>query len=693
MSSSEPSSANDSLREHLERSLSGAYRVDRELGGGGMARVFVAEEQALGRQVVVKVLSPELAHALSTERFTREIKLSARLQHPNIVPVLTAGVAGDVPYYTMPFIEGESLRARLSRLGVGERLPFFQAIDLLRDVARALAYAHSLGVVHRDIKPENVLLGFDAAVVADFGVAKAVAAARAQVGGTAAGTLTQGGVALGTPAYMSPEQAAGDPNVDHRADVYAWGVVAYEVLAGAHPFAGHHSIQSLVTAHLVEQPRALNEVAPLIPGPVSALVMRCLAKDPEQRPANAREILEALPTNISGEVLPSVQPVVASRKRSSLRTVGIGLAVVAASIGGIFLASRASGKDSPASPAVTTTASPSASDAYLRAKVLVSAENPGDNDAAIAALREATALDPTFAPAFAELARAYGIKGFYFAPDSEKKKLREDAEVALARAFQLDGNLAEAYFARGLLLWIPARRFPHEQAIQAYRQALARNPKLDEAHHQLGVVLLHIGLFDEAQAEIEQALAINPANTLALNRLGLVDLYRGNYAAAYRIFRSTPPDWNPTLTAFQTATALWRLGRDSEATTLLDRYLHDYPTDEGGVGTSVRAMMLAKAGRRAEAEAAIAKSIEVGQAFGHFHHTAYNVASAYALLGENEKAIAYLEDAADNGFPCYPLFARDSLLDGLRKEPRFVALMTRLESEWSERKRTLGSSK
>lgn len=298
----EPSRVTDALLEVLEHSLRGSYRVEREIGGGGMARVFVAEETALGRRVVVKALSAELSHELSAERFAREVKLLARLQHPNIVPVLTAGTVGDVPYYTMPFIEGESLADRLRGLPPGERMPMANAIDVLRDVARALSYAHSVGIVHRDIKPANVLLAYDAAVVADFGVAKALADSRTETDAGKGATLTQAGIALGTPAYMSPEQAAGDPAVDHRADIYAWGLLAYELLAGVHPFADRRSVQSLITAQLMEQPRALETLVADVPLVVSALVMDCLAKDPEARPATARAIVDALPATMSGFV-------------------------------------------------------------------------------------------------------------------------------------------------------------------------------------------------------------------------------------------------------------------------------------------------------------------------------------------------------------------------------------------------------
>ena len=680
----------DALVELLQHSLSGAYRVERELGGGGMARVFVAEEAALARRVVVKVLSPELSQELSAERFAREIKLLARLQHPNIVPVLTAGTVGDVPYYTMPFIEGESLRDRIDRLPRGERLPMSQAIDILRDVARALAYAHSVGVVHRDIKPANVLLGYDAAVVADFGVAKAVADARTQAADTTKGTtLTQAGIALGTPAYMSPEQAAGDPAVDHRADVYAWGLLAYELLAGAHPFADRQSVQSLITAQLVEQPRRLEIVAPEVPRAICALVMQCLAKDPSARPARGRAIVDALPTSPSGSVRSPNGPRWLARW-SARRVIGVAGVVV---IGGtaIYLARQrfANASISPTNGASRSGASSSpAYDTYLRGRLLVNSENPDDLNRSIDSLRRAISIDKDFAPAYAQLARALSIKGFYFAPDSEKKGLREAAKFADDKALALDPNLAEGYFAQGLLLWTPASRFPHEQAAQAYRRAIRLDPRLDEAHHQLALILLHVGLFDQAQAEIDTALTINPSNALARFRIGVIALYRGDFGRAYDIFNSTSHDESPSLWAFQMATVLFRLGREREANDMIDKFLREYPKDEGGVGMSVRAMMLAKAGRRPEAEAAIARADSVGKNFGHFHHTAYNIASAYSLLGNRDRAIQYLQAAADDGFPCYPLFAKDAQLDPLRTDPRFISLMAKLEKDWNARKRS-----
>ncbi len=285
----------DQLRDRLQSSLGAAYTLERELGGGGMARVFVATDPALGRQVVVKVLSAETAEGLSAERFTREIRLAAALQDPHIVPLLTAGQTADgLPYFTMPLVSGESLRVRMAR----GRLPPDEALRILRDVAEALEYAHARGVVHRDIKPENVLLSGRNAVVADFGIAKAMSAARAETGMAA---LTAVGTAMGTPAYMAPEQAVGD-HTDHRADLYAWGMMAYELLGGAHPFVEKKTQRQLVAAQVTETPPPLDVQQPGLPPGLGALVMACLAKDPSDRPADASAVLAALAAISSGGV-------------------------------------------------------------------------------------------------------------------------------------------------------------------------------------------------------------------------------------------------------------------------------------------------------------------------------------------------------------------------------------------------------
>ena len=289
-----------SLGQQLEGALGRQYRVVREFGAAGMSRVFLARDEALNRDVVVKVLPPELAAGVSTERFKREIQISAALQHPHIVPVLSAGEVDGLPFYAMPYVRGESLRAVLD---ARKRLSVSEASSVLRDVARALAFAHRAGVAHRDVKPENVLLSDGIAVVADFGIAKALSSAGRRPDSE---TLTRTGTSIGTPTYMAPEQAAADPSTDHRADIYALGVVGYELLAGKPPFHGR-TPRDLLAAHMTEVPRPIEELRSDVPPSIARLLARCLAKDPDARPQTADEIVTAIESTLanSGERLAS----------------------------------------------------------------------------------------------------------------------------------------------------------------------------------------------------------------------------------------------------------------------------------------------------------------------------------------------------------------------------------------------------
>jgi serine/threonine-protein kinase len=235
-----------STADRFVAALADRYRIDRELGQGGMATVYVAEDVRHRRKVALKVLHPELSAVLGPERFLKEIELTANLQHPHILPLFDSGEASGQLYYVMPFVEGETLRGRLER---ERQLPITEALQITREVADALSYAHERGVVHRDIKPENILLQGGHALVADFGIALAVQ----QAGGQ---RMTQTGLSLGTPQYMAPEQAMGDKNVDARADVYALGAVAYEMLAGEPPFTGP-TAQAIVAKVITEKPAPL----------------------------------------------------------------------------------------------------------------------------------------------------------------------------------------------------------------------------------------------------------------------------------------------------------------------------------------------------------------------------------------------------------------------------------------------------
>jgi eukaryotic-like serine/threonine-protein kinase len=327
------------LRDELQRTLGTSFTIERELGGGGMSTVFVARDNGLGRNVVIKVLPYELAATVSVDRFKREIMLSAALQHPHIVPVLSAGETDGLPFFIMPFVEGESLRARLSRGPLSVR----EAVSILKDVSRALVYAHGRGIIHRDIKPDNILLSSGSATVTDFGVAKALSASREgnrQAAATRTGTITLVGTSIGTPAYMAPEQAAGDPNTDHRADLYALGIVGYEMLVGTPPFHGR-APQQLLAAQLTEKPAPIASRRYDVPEALATLVMRLLEKEPAKRPKTAAEVARSLedPAVVSGTFQSMPAPKSARPKRVLWALAGAGiLASVAA--GGAWFSNR-----------------------------------------------------------------------------------------------------------------------------------------------------------------------------------------------------------------------------------------------------------------------------------------------------------------------------------------------------------------
>ena len=323
---------------------------------------------------------------------------------------------------------------------------------------------------------------------------------------------------------------------------------------------------------------------------------------------------------------------------------------------------------------------PAAYDLYLRGRYYLNRQNKDDNEAAITALEHAVATDPSFAAAYAELAQAYVWKLFLFAPGEEQWS--EKAFVAAEKALSLDPNLAVAHLARGRILWTPANRFPHEKAIREYRRALTLYPTLDEARNQLALVYCHIGAFDQALQESREAVATNPNNNLAQFRIGQTLNFQRKYEEALSVLRKIPQEVNPALVGHQIAWALFNLGRKEDASTTLEQLLKAYPQDTGGVFTSVQAVLAASAGQEGLAEDKIKLAIKKGTGYGHFHHTAYHIACAYALMKKPEQAVKWLEVAADDGFPCYPLFENDSNLDNLRQDSRFIAFLQKQKQQW-----------
>jgi TolB-like protein/tRNA A-37 threonylcarbamoyl transferase component Bud32 len=325
----------------LSAALGPGYTIERELEGGGMSRVFVAYEASLQRRVAVKVLPEHMAASLSVDRFRREILMSAGLQHPHIVGVLSTGEVAGLPFFVMPFVEGESLAGRLAD---GKALGIRETVSILKDVARALAFAHERGIVHRDIKPHNILLAGGSATVTDFGVAKALSSARRS--GDRHDTLTGTGTSLGTPLYMAPEQAAADPDADHRADIYAFGITAYEMLAGHPPFAGL-SPRAMLAARMTEDPPAVETIRADVPVPLATLVRRCLEREPAARPQSAADLLAVLddPAMVSGVFAAPAGGSGLSRVRAMPALIAAMLLIVAA--GSATLARRASSTPAP----------------------------------------------------------------------------------------------------------------------------------------------------------------------------------------------------------------------------------------------------------------------------------------------------------------------------------------------------------
>jgi eukaryotic-like serine/threonine-protein kinase len=560
------------LRNHVQHALGDTYVIERELGGGGMSRVFVAEEVRLRRKVVIKFLSPQLAAGVDAQRFEQEFRLAAALQQANIVPVLSAGDVNGLPYYTMPFVEGLSLRSHMERTGA---LSTAQGISVLRDMARALAYAHARGIVHRDIKPENVLLSGGAAVITDFGIAKALAAAKhadtssdSEPADLYASALTEVGTSLGTPAYMSPEQALGE-EVDVRADIYSWGLVAYELFAGVHPFAGKKTAQQLAAAHVVEPPPPLTTHVPNIPAWLVSLIHACLAKSPSDRPASADQLIDALtgaPADVAAPIA-ATSPSVAVLPFTSIGLdqenvyfgEGVAEEIVNAltHVPGLRVAARAStlvlrarnvdlrtlGETLDVSTVLDGTVRRSGN------RIRVTAQLVRVNDGCALwserydrELRDVFAIQDDIAESVVEALRVQLV------PGASRRAVRRQTDDVAAYDLYLRGR---HYWSqrgdglwKGLLFFEAALRIDPEYALAhcgvsdalflldfygfvepmltteraaaAARRAVELAPKLAEAHCSLGAILAFLPKeFESGEREMRQAIALDPASVLA----------------------------------------------------------------------------------------------------------------------------------------------------------------------------------
>jgi len=776
---------------HLQEALASRYRLEHELGQGGMATVYLAHDLKHDRKVAIKVLRPELAAALGAERFLAEVRITARLDHPHILTLIDSGSVDGTLFYVMPFVRGESLRARLTRerqLGVNE------ALDITRQVASALDYAHRQGVIHRDIKPENILLHEGEAFLTDFGIALAVT----EAGGE---RLTGTGLSLGTPTYMSPEQAAADRQIDARSDIYALAAVTYEMLAGEPPVAGT-SAQAIIAKLMTERPTSLRVLRDTVPAAVDIAVMRALAKAPIDRFASAREFAEALVSGATVKPAPAPRPSSGRWKGLALAggllfvivvavflwrrgvTAGAGtvgairsIAVLPldnysadstqdyfaegmtdeltsdlAMISQLRVTSRGSamqfkGSDRPSTPEIAKlldvdaivegsvvrsgdrvritaqlidaradkhlwaqtferkssdvlalqaelasaiasainvrltpgeqsrlsaapTVDPEAHDAYLKGRYFFNRPSDENLQKAIVQFNEAVRLSPTFAPAYSGLSDAYTWaaynEGFIRAADAKPL-----ARAAAERAVALDSLSAEAHTSLAVFkAWF---EYSWEESEREFRRAIALNPSYAFAHDQFGLMLSLIGRFDEAIAEGRQAIALDPLSPTNLIDAIASFVYSGRTAQALELIRKAR-ELDPTFffPVTQEAYVAALAGNYPEA---IAKYQQARTMGAPPFTTAYLAYVQGISGDRTGAMASLAelRKISPGGEVAPF-----NLALVYLGLGDYPRAIDYLEQAHAASSQWLVWLSRDPIYDPLRSDPRFIALMKRL---------------
>jgi serine/threonine protein kinase/Flp pilus assembly protein TadD len=720
------------LADRLRTALAGRYAVEREVGRGGMATVYLAHDIKHDRQVALKVLHPELAASLGPERFLREIKVAARLNHPHIVPLHDSGQAGELLYYVMPYVEGESLRQRLGR---EKQLSLDDALDIARDVAAALDYAHRQGVVHRDIKPENVMMHEGEALVTDFGIAKAVTAAANE-------NLTQTGSAVGTPAYMSPEQAAGEAELDGRSDVYSLGCMVYEMLAGSAPFTGP-TAQAIITKRFTEPPPSLRMARSTIPEAVDAAVTRALAKVPADRFATAAQFGHALAVH-SGSTPPGNTPTTTAAPSAATAksiavlpfvnmsndpeneyfTDGVAEEIINAlsKIQALRVASRTSsfafkGKsedmgDIGRKLKVATVLEGSVRKAGNKLRVTAQLVNVADGyhlwserydrqledvfaiqdeiaDNIVKALRVVLSEDEKRAiekaPTTDIEAYDYYLRGRQFFHQFRRSGI-QFARRMFERAMEIDSKYVLAYAGAAdccsfLYMYWDASRANLEGADSYSRRALELGPDLAEAHASRGLAVSLSKRYEEAEREFATAIRLNPKLYEAHYFYGRATQQQGKYEEAIRHFeeaaRVRPEDYQSMMLASLPYEAL---GRVEEAQVslrkglqLVEKHLELNPDD-------VRALYLAAIAlvQLGQKEKALALSSHALTLDSEDSGVLYNCACVNALAGQTEQAFAVLDKAIKNGFGHREWLENDSDLASLRSDPRFDALLKRL---------------
>jgi serine/threonine protein kinase/Flp pilus assembly protein TadD len=714
--------------QRIREVLAPTYTVDRELGRGGMATVYLAQDSKHDRVVALKVLHPELAASLGPDRFLREIRVAARLNHPHILPLFDSGEIEGLLYYVMPYVEGESLRERLDRQ---QQLPIDEAIHHARAIASALDYAHRQNVVHRDIKPENVMLYEGESMVMDFGIAKAVSAA-----GTQTVTLTQTGMMVGTPAYVSPEQAAGETQLDGRSDQYSLGCVLYEMLSGERPFNGA-TAQAILSKRFTETPKPIRQLRRGVPENVERALSKAMSTEVSSRYKTAAMFAQALSssnleTPTDTQTMP--QPAVSAAKSVAVLpfanmsadaeneyfTDGMAEEIINAltKIQSLRVASRTSsfafkGKNEDIGEIgrklkVSAVLEGSVRKVGTKLRITAQLINVADgyhlwserydremedvfaiqddiSQAIVVALRviltegEKKAIEKS--RTVNVQAYDYYLRGRQYIHEWRRKSV-EYARQMFNRAIEIDSEyaLAHAGIADACsLLYIhwDAREFNMRQADIASRKALDLEPDLAEAHLARGIAVSLTKKFDEADKEFETAMRLDPKLYEAAYFYGRALKAQGRNAEAAKMFERAsllrPEDF---LAPVFLAGVLDDLGLKAEAEAaaqrslkLVEERLELNPDDARA--TNLGAAILAKAGDRDRAVDYIQRSLAIDSEDSQM---LYNIACSYALIGMPEEALSSLETAVDKGFGFKDWLEHDTDLDSIRAMPRFQAI-------------------
>ena len=637
----------------LQTELAGRYTVERELGRGGMATVYLAHDERHGRRVALKVVHSSPAHLAgsSAAQFQREIAIAARLTHPHILPLHDSGTAAEGLYYVMPFVPGESLRERIARSG-----PFSlqDALRLLRDVAGALAYAHREGIVHRDIKPGNILLNQDGdALVADFGVASALAAARIE------GLPEHGGAdfALGTPAYSAPEQLRGDPDTDQRADLYSLGVTAYEMLCGARPFLGR-STQELAAVQQTEVPESVATQRPDLPPALAVLIQRLLARDPADRPLDAGEVLRSLDAMITDTE--ATNSAARAKRKVRRRIVALASAVSFALVG--IFALYVPRARSSARTAERGTNNPEAWQAYERGRALAWDQGPANLQAALTHFERAIQLDPTFAGAWAGLASVYTSQALFTFNIEPRDDVIAKARDAVKRALELDSSLVEANAVRAHHLFLECRA---DDAKRAFERTLALDSTYAPARTTYGLFLHFTGRHDAALAQLHRARNLSPVLPGAEDLLGRVFVNINQPDSAILYLQNALMFRRDLDIAYQQLAFAWLEKKMTDSAVAAMRRAAEL----NGRDSALVASIYAATGHRAKARQIVQRLVNTES---RRDLPTAGMAMAYAALGDVDEAFRRLETA-----PCEVGLAVTAGFESLRSDPRFAGLLRR----------------